>query len=110
MMQGLGLHLAMQQQPEKVAGPLFLGRPQMLNAIPVFGWFISLCINTSLAIPFWYFWNVQEVGRKYFNFLPKNWQSIPFFDCIALFISVSIIQTVFVPKFVNVNQNVEKKD
>lgn len=80
----------------------------MLNAIPILGWIISLLVNTSLSIPFWIFWTRFGVGQKYFSFLPEVWQSIPFWDCIALFVSVSVIQAVFVPKIVSLNQKVEK--
>ena len=76
----------------------------MVNGIPVLGWIISFIVNVSLAFPFWYCWTICEIGSKYFDFLPSNWQSISFWNCVGLFISVSIIKTVFIPKIITINQ------
>lgn len=77
----------------------------MLNAIPVIGWMISAIASLSLAIPFWFFWSYFDVGETYFGFLPCEWQSIPFHDCVGIFICISIIKAVFIPKLATVNQN-----
>lgn len=82
----------------------------MVNAVPIIGWFLSIIVSTSLAIPFWIFWTVFGIGEKYFYFLPSVWRSIPFFECIGLFVSVSIIQCVFVPKVATVNHSVKTSD
>ena len=83
----------------------------MVNAIPIIGWLISMAVNASLAVPFWICWTSYGIGQKYFTFLPSQWQSIPFWDCLGLFISVSVIKCVFVPKLAEVNQkNVAAKE
>jgi len=45
----------------------------------------------------------------YFGFLPEQWQSIPFWNCVGIFFCVTILKTVFVPKLASVNQTNEKK-
>ncbi len=64
----------------------------MINSIPVIGWFISLLVSISLAVPFWLVWTIFDIGEYYFDFLPSQWQSIPFWDCVGLFIVGSIIR------------------
>lgn len=71
----------------------------MINSIPGFGWVISVCINLSLVVPFWFFWTWWGTGEKYFEFLPENFQTIPFDDCVRLFICVSIVKFVLFPVF-----------
>lgn len=78
-----------------------------MNALPLVGWVLSFVGNVSLAIPFWICWTNCGIGAMYFDFLPSQWQSIPFWNCVGIFISVSVIRTVFVPKLAYVNQTVE---
>lgn len=80
----------------------------MINTIPIIGWLISFCINVSLAIPFWICWTVFDIGITYFDFLPTQWQVIPFWHCVGIFISVSVIKTIFIPKFVTISQSANK--
>ena len=82
----------------------------MLNAIPIVGWIISAIAAVSLSFPFWLCWTVFGTGEMFFDFLPPEWQSIGFLRCVALFISISIIKQVFVPKFVSVNNSSESKN
>lgn len=82
----------------------------MINKIPIVGWILSFIGSASLAIPFWICWSICGIGGTYFEFLPEKWQSIPFWNCIGLFMSVSIIKTVFVPRFVSVIQSTSKGD
>jgi hypothetical protein len=93
--------------------PIFLlplkGVCSVVNAVPIIGWFLSILVSTSLSVPFWFFWTVCGIGEKYFYFLPPVWKSIPFFECIGLFIAVSIIQAVFVPKLVTVSQTTKSE-
>lgn len=77
----------------------------MINAIPVLGWLLSFIGNVSLAIPFWICWTACGIGATYFPFLPPVWQVIPFWNVVGLFVSVSIIKTVFVPKLCSVNNS-----
>lgn len=72
----------------------------MINVLPIFGWFLSFVGNVSLAIPFWICWTICGIGEKYGYFLPEIFQSIPFWDCVGIFMSLSIINT-FLPKLVN---------
>ena len=81
----------------------------MINGIPVIGWLLSFAVNVSLAIPFWICWTCCGIGVTYFDFLPIQWQAIPFWSCVGLFISVSIIKTVFVPKLASVSQSADTK-
>lgn len=80
----------------------------MINCVPVIGWIISIIGNVSLAIPFWVCWTYFNIGTTYFGFLPPIWQSIPFWNCVGLFVSAQIIKAVFVPKLISVEQNDSK--
>lgn len=82
----------------------------MLNNIPIIGWFLSFVGNVSLAVPFWICWTVCGIGVLYFDFLPAKYQALPFWNTVGLFLCVSIIKAVFVPKIVSVSQTVERKD
>lgn len=81
----------------------------MLNAIPFFGWSLSLFFSISLAIPFWFVWTLCGIGDTYFYFLPSVWRSPGFWACVGIFIAVSIIKAVFVPKLVSVSNSAETK-
>lgn len=69
----------------------------MLNAIPFLGWFISLIVSTSLAVPFWACWTWGGLGKRYFYFLPDVFLSIPFWNCVGLFIIISVLKAVLWP-------------
>ncbi len=71
----------------------------MINAVPLLGWLLSFIGNASLAVPFWICWTVCDIGKTYFNFLPEQWQSIPFWNCVGLFMCMGLIRFVFTPKF-----------
>jgi hypothetical protein len=81
-----------------------------INSLPIVGWILSFVGNVSLAVPFWICWTVCGIGQLYFDFLPTQWQSIPFWNCVGLFLSVSIIKAVFVPKLAVVTQTVKKDE
>lgn len=76
----------------------------MINSIPVVGWLLSILLNISLSLPFWLFWTFWEIGKKYFYFVPEQYQVIPFWDCVMLFVVISILKGVFVPSLANVSQ------
>lgn len=82
----------------------------MINAIPFIGWLLSLFFNVSLAIPFWIVWTACGIGQKFGYFLPPVYQSIDFWNCVGLFIAVSIIKHVFIPKFVSVSNEAKAGD
>lgn len=69
----------------------------MINIIPVVGWILSLLVNASLAVPFWLCWTVCGIGKGYFQFLPEQWQSIPFWDCVGIFMVVTLIRCKLFP-------------
>lgn len=69
----------------------------MLNAIPVIGWFFSAFFSISLAIPFWFIWTVCGIGERYAYWLPTIYLHPGFWDCVGIFISMSIIKLVFIP-------------
>lgn len=77
-----------------------------INVVPVIGWLLSFIGVVSLSVPFWICWTVFGIGNLYFDFLPEQWRSIPFWNCVGIFTSVSIIKTAFVPKIVQVSQSV----
>ena len=85
----------------------------MINSIPVVGWLLSLFVSISLAIPFWIAWTVFGIGATYFYFLPPVWQTPGFWACVGIFVSMSIIKAVFVPKIVSIyntsNNNNQQK-
>lgn len=81
----------------------------MFNAIPFIGWAISLFFAASLAVPFWFFWTVCTIGRTYGYFLPEVYQSPGFGDCVGVFICMSIIKLVFIPRLVSTSSEAEVK-
>ena len=81
----------------------------MLNSIPFIGWFLSFFFSVSYAIPFWFIWTVCDVGKKYFYWLPELYLSIPFWECVGLFIIIGILKDTLVPKLVEVTQKVGKE-
>lgn len=81
----------------------------MLNAIPFFGWFLSLFFNVSLAIPFWICWTLFGIGRTYFYFLPPVYHSIGFWSCVGLFTVLGILK-LFVPALVSSSSSGRKSN
>jgi hypothetical protein len=81
----------------------------MLNIIPVIGWLLDLVFKVSLSIPFWFIWTHLGIGKKYFPFLPETFLSVPFWDCVGIFIVVPIVYHIFVPRFVSVSSSSEAK-
>lgn len=79
----------------------------MINAIPVFGWLLSLVFSISLAIPFWIVWTACGIGAAYAYWLPEVYQRPGFWDCVGVFIAVSIIKAVFVPKLSSASSSSE---
>lgn len=75
----------------------------MLNAIPFFGWFLSLMFSVSLAVPFWITWTVCEIGKTYFYWLPDVYLAPGFWSCVGLFMVLSILKAVLVPRLVSVS-------
>lgn len=80
----------------------------MINAIPVLGWFLSLFFTVSLAIPFWLCWTVFHIGEKYFYFLPAVYRHIDFWPCVGLFMVISMLKAVLVPRLASVSNSVKK--
>lgn len=76
----------------------------MINAIPVIGWIISLVLMASLAVPFWFIWTVCGIGATFAYWLPTVYLAPGFWQCVGVFIVVSIIKQVFVPTIASVSQ------
>ena len=76
----------------------------MINAIPVIGWILSIFFTASLSLPFWFIWTVCDIGKKYFYWIPEVYQSIPFWECVGLFMVISILKNVLIPKLASVEQ------
>lgn len=81
----------------------------MINAIPLVGWLISLFFSVSLAVPFYIVWTGFGIGETFFYFLPPVYRSIGFWNCVGLFMAVSIIKHVFIPRLVSVSTSSESK-
>lgn len=81
----------------------------MLNAIPILGWFLSLLFSVSLAVPFWITWTACGIGETYFYWLPPVYHQIGFWACVGLFMVLSILKAVLVPRFVSVSNTAENK-
>lgn len=75
----------------------------MLNAIPFIGWLLSLVFSISLAIPFWIVWTACGIGATYFYWLPVVYHEPGFWATVGLFIAISILKAVLVPKLVSVS-------
>lgn len=75
----------------------------MINAIPILGWIVSVCVGISVSVPFWFLWTVCGLGNKYFGFLPSIYLHIPFWNCVGLFVIISIIKAMIMPNNINVN-------
>ena len=56
----------------------------MINKLPVIGWLLSICASISLSIPFW--------------------------NCVGLFIVISIIKGALVPTLASVSNSNENKN
>jgi hypothetical protein len=76
-----------------------------INAIPIFGWFLSLLANVSVAVPFWFCWTSCGLGAQYFYWLPTIYQAVPFWHCVGLFIIIGILRKSLTPKIVSVSQS-----
>ncbi len=73
----------------------------MLNAIPVIGHIIALILTISMAIPFWIVWTLCGIGAKFFGWLPAVYLTPGFWECVGVFMVVSILKVVLVPRLVS---------
>jgi hypothetical protein len=71
----------------------------VINLFPGVGWVLSLIFNISLAVPFWIAWTLCGIGETYFFFLPPVYHSIGFWACVGLFMVLSILKWVLLPRF-----------
>lgn len=81
----------------------------MINAIPFVGWGMSLFFSISLAVPFWFVWTVCGIGDTYAYFLPPVYHAPGFWACVGIFIAVSIIKAVFVPKLISASSDAKSE-
>lgn len=70
-----------------------------MRYIPVIGWLWDLALKTSLTVPFWVIWTYFGIGKKYFYFLPTQFQSIPFLENVGLFMAIPILLHIITPRF-----------
>jgi hypothetical protein len=70
----------------------------MINALPIIGWLLSLVFSTSLAVPFWICWTACGIGARYFYWLPDVYHEIPFWNCVGLFMVMSILKAAVIPR------------
>ncbi len=64
-------------------------------ALPAVGWMLGIAFYACLAVPFYLIWNA--LAPTYFYFIPLVYQQIDFWECVGLFIIVSILKTVMFP-------------
>ena len=81
----------------------------MLNAIPFVGWIVSTFVAFCLAVPFWFIWTACGIGQTFAYWLPAVYLHPGFWQCVGLFMVVSIIKAVFVPKLTQISYNVGEK-
>lgn len=77
----------------------------MINKLPVIGWVFSIVASISMSVPFWVCWTWLGIGQKYFYRLPEVYLTIGFWDCVSLFIVISILKGVLTPQFFSVSQS-----
>lgn len=77
----------------------------MINAIPFFGWLLSAFFAISLAVPFWIVWTVFGIGQTFAYWLPAVYLAPGFWQCVGVFIAMSIIKMVFVPRIGSVSSS-----
>jgi len=70
-----------------------------IYAIPIVGWLVGVFFHICLAIPFWILWD--NMAPTYFYWLPKVYHQIDFWDCVGLFIIISILKSVLFPRLVS---------
>ncbi len=78
-----------------------------IYSIPVFGWLLGAILHISLAIPFYFIWNA--LAPTYFYFVPLVYQQIDFWNCVGLFIVISILKTVLIPRMLTSSSSSESK-
>lgn len=81
----------------------------MINALPGIGWVISFFISVSLAVPFWIAWTACGIGDTFFYFLPPVYHAPGFWSCVGLFIVISILKSVLIPRLASISNNSESK-
>lgn len=76
----------------------------MWSKIPVLGWLLGIVGSILSAIPFYYLWNYT--APKYFYQIPDVYQSLPFWDIVWLFMTISILKHIFIgSSFKSTNNN-----
>lgn len=80
----------------------------MLNYIPVIGWIISFALSFFVAIPFYFLWN--HLAPTYFYYVPKVFQSIPFWDCVWLWMIAGMLKMLLIPKLASFSQTNKSGD
>lgn len=78
-----------------------------LMAIPVLGWFIAILIGLCWSIPFYFLWN--SVAPTYFYWLPRVYHQLPFWDCVKLTLTISMMKVLLFPTM-SVNNSNGKKE
>lgn len=82
----------------------------MINAIPVIGWFLSAFFAICLAVPFWFIWTVCGIGETFAYWLPPVYLRPGFWECVGVFIVVSILKGVLVPRIASLTSSSEAKN
>jgi hypothetical protein len=77
----------------------------MIFGLPIIGPVIGLVLAACLAIPFYFVWNA--VAPTYFYWLPPVYQAVPFWDCVLLIATFSMLKLILLPRF---GTRIETKD
>lgn len=80
----------------------------MWAQIPIIGWLIGFVFMTFMSVPFYFLWNAM--APEYFaTFITDEWLNIPFWDCVWLFMLLSILKHAVLGGVFNKNIEMEKK-
>lgn len=74
-----------------------------MNRLPIIGWTLSFIGNVSLAVPFWICWTACGLGEKFFGFMPQVYLRPSFWNCVGLFMIISVLRCLM-PTFASVSQ------
>lgn len=70
-----------------------------MNGIPVLGWLLSLAIHMSFAFPLWVAWTKNEIGEKFFYFLPEVYYNVGYWEIVGILTCVTILNRALTPRF-----------
>ena len=67
----------------------------MIKKQTLIRWMRAFGICVLLSIPFWVLWTALGLGASCGSFLPRQFQSISFIDCLGLFTVLGLLKSLF---------------